>query len=82
MDEVLAALASPALAPAELLGTPAAPVLIESQNDARVVGCTGRVGGTPHNLTWLECRDGHLSVCPSCRQVFALQRRQVSAGPS
>lgn len=78
-DEVLAALASPALAPAELLGTPAAPVLIESQNDARVVGCTGRVGGTPHNLTWLECRDGHLSVCPTCRQVFALQRRQVPA---
>ena len=40
-DEVLRALSSPALAPAELLGTAEAPVLIESQNEARTVGCTG-----------------------------------------
>ncbi|OSX75938.1 hypothetical protein BU14_0215s0001 [Porphyra umbilicalis] len=77
-DEVLRALSSPALAPAELLGTAEAPVLIESQNEARTVGCTGRVGGAPHNLTWLECRAGHLSVCPTCHQVFALQRRQAT----
>jgi len=38
----------------------------------------GRVGGAPHNLTWLECRAGHLSVCPTCHQVFALQRRQAT----
>jgi len=40
-DEVLRALSSPALAPAELLGTAEAPVLIESQNESRTVGCTG-----------------------------------------
>lgn len=34
----------------------------------------GRVGGTPHNLPWLECRHGHRPVCPPCRQVIALQR--------
>lgn len=54
-------------------GTHENPVLIQSNFESRIVGCTGRAAPEDHDLFWLNVEKGSDSVCPECGQVFKLE---------
>lgn len=53
-------------------GTKENPVMIESNFESRIVGCTGRAAPDDHDLYWLLVEKGDQYSCPLCGQVFQL----------
>lgn len=53
-------------------GTAENPVLIQSNYDSRIVGCTGKANPDDHDLVWLSVEKGENSTCRECGQVFEL----------
>lgn len=53
-------------------GTAENPVKIQSNYDARIVGCTGKATPDDHDLVWLSVEKGENSICRECGQVFQL----------
>lgn len=53
-------------------GTPENPVKIQSNYDARIVGCTGKSTPDDHDLVWLSVEKDEPSTCGECGQVFEL----------
>lgn len=53
-------------------GTLENPVKIQSNYDARIVGCTGKAAPDDHDLVWLSVEKGELCICDECGQVFEL----------
>lgn len=53
-------------------GTPENPVKIQSNYDARIVGCTGKATPDDHDIIWLNVEKGEQSTCRECGQVFEL----------
>lgn len=53
-------------------GTQENPVMIQSNFDARIVGCTGRAPPEDHDLFWINVEKGHPASCSKCGQVFKL----------
>lgn len=53
-------------------GTPENPVKIQSNYDARIVGCTGKSTPDDHDLVWLNVEKGEPCTCGECGQVFEL----------
>lgn len=55
-------------------GTETNPVLIQSNYDARIVGCTGKATPNDHELVWLNVEKGESNACRECGQVFVLEK--------
>lgn len=53
-------------------GTPDNPVKIQSNFDARIVGCTGKAAPEDHEIMWMNVEKGEQSTCRLCGQVFEL----------
>lgn len=53
-------------------GTAENPVLIKSNFDARIVGCTGRAAPDDHDLYWINVEKDVPATCSRCGQVFKL----------
>ena len=53
-------------------GTEDNPVKIQSNYDARIVGCTGKATPDDHDLVWLSVEKGQACTCDECGQVFEL----------
>lgn len=53
-------------------GTKENPVMIQSNFDSRIVGCTGRAAPNDHDIVWLNVKKGAQFVCRICGQVFML----------
>mmetsp|Transcript_32425 Transcript_32425/g.52500 ORF Transcript_32425/g.52500 Transcript_32425/m.52500 type:complete len:155 (-) Transcript_32425:477-941(-) len=55
------------------MGTEAEPIIVRSQADARIVGCTGGAGDESHDIMWMNVRVGTKSSCSVCGQWFSVQ---------
>jgi uncharacterized Zn-finger protein len=53
-------------------GTTSDPVMIQSNFDARIVGCTGRAPPEDHDLFWINVEKDKPCACGQCGQVFKL----------
>lgn len=53
-------------------GTKENPVMIQSNFDSRIVGCTGRAAPDDHDIVWINVKKGEPFVCRICGQVFVL----------
>jgi uncharacterized Zn-finger protein len=53
-------------------GTEDNPVLIQSNFESRIVGCTGKAAPEDHDLFWINVEKDEKSTCPVCSQVFKL----------
>jgi uncharacterized Zn-finger protein len=53
-------------------GTEENPVMIQSNFDARIVGCTGQAPPEDHDLFWINVEKGQVATCGQCNQKFAL----------
>lgn len=53
-------------------GTKENPVMIQSNYDSRIVGCTGKASPDDHDIVWLNVEKGEQAVCGVCGQVFEL----------
>lgn len=54
-------------------GTDENPVLIQSNFDARIVGCTGHAAPDDHDLHWINVTKGEIATCGQCEQKFKLE---------
>lgn len=53
-------------------GTEDNPVMIQSNFDARIVGCTGQEPPEDHDLFWINVEKGQIATCGQCGQCFSL----------
>lgn len=53
-------------------GTAENPVMIQSNFDARIVGCTGQAPPEDHDLFWINVEKGQIAECGQCGQCFSL----------
>jgi uncharacterized Zn-finger protein len=53
-------------------GTAENPVMIQSNFDARIVGCTGQAPPEDHDLFWINVEKGQIATCGQCGQCFSL----------
>lgn len=53
-------------------GTVDNPVKIQSNFDARIVGCTGKATPDDHEIMWMNVEKGEQCTCRLCGQVFEL----------
>ncbi|TFK75225.1 cytochrome c oxidase polypeptide IV [Pluteus cervinus] len=56
---------------ASRLGTKANPVLVQSYDVERIVGCTG-VPADSHDILWFNVKKDHHARCTECGSVYAL----------
>ncbi|KAJ1489363.1 cytochrome c oxidase subunit VB-domain-containing protein [Baffinella frigidus] len=65
-------------APIGPFGTAENPVMVESIFEERIMGCPGDCGGgdtrNNNNVRWFVISAAKPYVCPTCSQVFALQK--------
>lgn len=54
-------------------GTDENPVLIQSNFDARIVGCTGHAAPDDHDLHWINVEKDQIATCGQCQQKFRLE---------
>ncbi|XVF26645.1 hypothetical protein REPUB_Repub14bG0035800 [Reevesia pubescens] len=54
-------------------GTKAAPAVVKSYYDKRIVGCPGGEGEDEHDVVWFWLEKGKPHECPVCSQYFLLE---------
>lgn len=60
-------------------GTMKDPIVVESYDDYRYIGCTGSPAGS-HTVMWLKATEGQEGRCWECGSVYKLKKVGVDTG--